>query len=83
MIIKRFILMGLLCAFVSVSSAQQRKAQVRKVSSSSSTTNKSQVLNDSITKLNSSILNLQDSINDLNNYIKIFYYEIYHMGVII
>lgn len=70
MIMKRFILMGLLCAFVSVSFAQQRKTQVRKVSISSSATNKSQVLNDSITILNSSILNLQDSINDLNNYIK-------------
>lgn len=67
---KKIILMVMLSALVSVSFAQQRKTQVKRVTRNSQVSNKSQVLNDSITKLNSSILTLQDSINNLNNYIK-------------
>ena len=67
MIMKRFILMGLLCAFVSVSFAQQRKAQVKRTVSTTATNNNKVVeqLTDSIIVLNDKIKELNDRVKDL------------------
>lgn len=67
MIMKKFILMGLLCAFVSVSSAQQRKAQVKRTVSTTATNNNIVVeqLTDSIIVLNDKIKELNDRVKDL------------------
>lgn len=64
---KRFILMGLLCAFVSVSFAQQRKAQVKRTVSTTATNNNIVVeqLTDSIIVLNDKIKELNDRVKDL------------------
>ncbi|MBQ4209580.1 MAG: hypothetical protein II658_01060, partial [Prevotella sp.] len=64
---KRFILMGLLCAFVSVSFAQQRKAQVKRTVSTTATNNNKVVeqLTDSIIVLNDKIKELNDRVKDL------------------
>lgn len=67
MIMKRFILMGLLCAFVSVSFAQQRKTQVKRTVSTTATNNNIVVeqLTDSIIVLNDKIKELNDRVKDL------------------
>ena len=67
MIMKRFILMGLLCAFVSVSFAQQRKTQVKRTVSTTATNNNKVVeqLTDSIIVLNDKIKELNDRVKDL------------------
>lgn len=64
---KRFFLMGLLCAFVSISFAQQRKAQVKRTVSTTATNNNKVVeqLTDSIIVLNDKIKELNDRVNDL------------------
>ena len=64
---KRFILMGLLCAFVSVSFAQQRKTQVKRTVSTTATNNNKVVeqLTDSIIVLNDKIKELNDRVKDL------------------
>ncbi len=64
---KSFILMGLLCAFVSVSFAQQRKTQVKRTVSTTATNNNKVVeqLTDSIIVLNDKIKELNDRVKDL------------------
>ena len=59
--------MGLLCAFVSVSFAQQRKAQVKRTVSTTATNNNKVVeqLTDSIIVLNDIIKELNDRVKDL------------------
>ena len=59
--------MGLLCAFVSVSFAQQRKTQVKRTVSTTATNNNKVVeqLTDSIIVLNDKIKELNDRVKDL------------------
>ena len=59
--------MGLLCAFISVSFAQQRKTQVKRTVSTTATNNNKVVeqLTDSIIVLNDKIKELNDRVKDL------------------